>query len=78
MPIALAALAPGSVRLAGELADTWAPFLWARSRVGEGRALLGEGGGGWNCEDMVPLSSSIHNESRAAIFCGNDARADNG
>jgi alkanesulfonate monooxygenase SsuD/methylene tetrahydromethanopterin reductase-like flavin-dependent oxidoreductase (luciferase family) len=41
--IALAALAPGSVRLAGELADAWSPFLWARSRVGEGRALLEEG-----------------------------------
>jgi alkanesulfonate monooxygenase SsuD/methylene tetrahydromethanopterin reductase-like flavin-dependent oxidoreductase (luciferase family) len=43
VPIVLAALAPGSVRLAGELADAWAPFLWARSRLDEGRALLGEG-----------------------------------
>jgi len=43
VPIALAALSPGSVRLAGELADVWAPFLWARSRLGEGRALLDEG-----------------------------------
>ncbi len=43
VPIVLAALAPGSVRLAGELADAWAPFLWARSRLGEGRALLDEG-----------------------------------
>ncbi len=43
VPLALAALAPGSVRLAGELADAWAPFLWARSRLGEGRALLAEG-----------------------------------
>jgi alkanesulfonate monooxygenase SsuD/methylene tetrahydromethanopterin reductase-like flavin-dependent oxidoreductase (luciferase family) len=43
VPILLAALAPGSVRLAGELADGWTPFLWARSRIGEGRALLQDG-----------------------------------
>lgn len=43
VPILLAALAPGSVRLAGELADGWIPFLWARSRVAEGKALLEEG-----------------------------------
>jgi len=43
VPIVLAALSPGSIRLAGELADRWAPFLWARSRVNEGRALLGDG-----------------------------------
>jgi alkanesulfonate monooxygenase SsuD/methylene tetrahydromethanopterin reductase-like flavin-dependent oxidoreductase (luciferase family) len=43
VPILLAALAPGSVRLAGELADGWAPFLWARSRIGDGRALLHDG-----------------------------------
>ena len=43
VPILVAALAPRSVRLAGELADGWVPFLWARSRLGEGRALLEEG-----------------------------------
>ena len=43
VPIALAALAPASIRLAGELADAWLPFLWARSRLDEGRALLVEG-----------------------------------
>ena len=43
VPISLAALAPASVRLAGELADHWLPFLWARSRLGDGRALLAEG-----------------------------------
>jgi alkanesulfonate monooxygenase SsuD/methylene tetrahydromethanopterin reductase-like flavin-dependent oxidoreductase (luciferase family) len=43
VPIALAALAPASVRLAGELADDWLPFLWARSRLDDGRALLAEG-----------------------------------
>jgi alkanesulfonate monooxygenase SsuD/methylene tetrahydromethanopterin reductase-like flavin-dependent oxidoreductase (luciferase family) len=43
VPLVLAALSPGSIRLAGELADAWAPFLWARSRVEDGRALLQEG-----------------------------------
>jgi alkanesulfonate monooxygenase SsuD/methylene tetrahydromethanopterin reductase-like flavin-dependent oxidoreductase (luciferase family) len=43
IPILVAALAPRSVRLAGELADEWLPFLWARSRLSEGRELLAEG-----------------------------------
>jgi alkanesulfonate monooxygenase SsuD/methylene tetrahydromethanopterin reductase-like flavin-dependent oxidoreductase (luciferase family) len=43
VPIVLAALSPGSIRLAGELADGWVPFLWARSRLHEGRALLQDG-----------------------------------
>jgi len=43
VPIMLAALAPASVRLAGELADEWVPFLWARSRMDDGRALVTEG-----------------------------------
>jgi alkanesulfonate monooxygenase SsuD/methylene tetrahydromethanopterin reductase-like flavin-dependent oxidoreductase (luciferase family) len=42
IPISLAALSPGSIRLAGELADAWTPFLWARSRIDEGVALLQE------------------------------------
>jgi alkanesulfonate monooxygenase SsuD/methylene tetrahydromethanopterin reductase-like flavin-dependent oxidoreductase (luciferase family) len=41
VPIALAALSDSSIRLAGELADEWSPFLWARSRLDEGRELLG-------------------------------------
>ena len=43
VPIVLAALSPASIRLAGELADGWVPFLWPRSRVGDGRALLQDG-----------------------------------
>ena len=43
VPILLAGLAPASVRLAGELAEHWLPFLWARSRLADGRALLAEG-----------------------------------
>jgi alkanesulfonate monooxygenase SsuD/methylene tetrahydromethanopterin reductase-like flavin-dependent oxidoreductase (luciferase family) len=42
VPIVLAALAPSSIRLAGELADGWLPFLWARSRLDDGRELLAE------------------------------------
>jgi alkanesulfonate monooxygenase SsuD/methylene tetrahydromethanopterin reductase-like flavin-dependent oxidoreductase (luciferase family) len=43
VPIVLAALSSGSIRLAGELADGWAPFLWARSRLKDGAALVHEG-----------------------------------
>jgi alkanesulfonate monooxygenase SsuD/methylene tetrahydromethanopterin reductase-like flavin-dependent oxidoreductase (luciferase family) len=43
VPIGLAALSPASIRLAGELADEWAPFLWARSRMQDGQALVHEG-----------------------------------
>jgi len=43
VPVELAALSPASVRLAGELADAWTPFLWTRSRLPEGRALVHEG-----------------------------------
>ena len=43
VPVELAALSPASVRLAGELADGWTPFLWARSRLSDGIALVREG-----------------------------------
>ncbi len=43
LPIHLAGLAPETIRLAGEVADGWIPFLYPRSRLAEGRALLGEG-----------------------------------
>jgi alkanesulfonate monooxygenase SsuD/methylene tetrahydromethanopterin reductase-like flavin-dependent oxidoreductase (luciferase family) len=43
VPIYLAALAEGSIRLAGELADGWIPFLYPRSRLATGAALLAEG-----------------------------------
>lgn len=43
IPIVLGALSPASIRLTGELADQWLPFLWARSRLADGRALLAEG-----------------------------------
>lgn len=43
VPIYLAGLSAETVRLAGELADGWMPFLYPRSRLGEGIAVLGEG-----------------------------------
>lgn len=43
IPLALAALGPQAVRLAGELADAWAPFLLPRSGLKDGIRLLEEG-----------------------------------
>jgi alkanesulfonate monooxygenase SsuD/methylene tetrahydromethanopterin reductase-like flavin-dependent oxidoreductase (luciferase family) len=43
IPIQLAALGPEAVRLAGELADAWIPFLLPRSGVKDGMRLLEEG-----------------------------------
>jgi alkanesulfonate monooxygenase SsuD/methylene tetrahydromethanopterin reductase-like flavin-dependent oxidoreductase (luciferase family) len=43
IPIQMAALGPESVRLTGELADAWYPFLLPHSGVKEGMRLLGEG-----------------------------------
>jgi len=43
VPIYLAGLSPETVRLAGELADGWIPFLYPRSRLRDGIALLHEG-----------------------------------
>lgn len=43
VPILLAALTDESVRLAGELADGWLPFLYPRRCLAQGVALLREG-----------------------------------
>jgi alkanesulfonate monooxygenase SsuD/methylene tetrahydromethanopterin reductase-like flavin-dependent oxidoreductase (luciferase family) len=43
LPIFLAALADRSLRLAGEVADGWLPFLYPRGRLEQGMALLREG-----------------------------------
>jgi alkanesulfonate monooxygenase SsuD/methylene tetrahydromethanopterin reductase-like flavin-dependent oxidoreductase (luciferase family) len=42
-PIFLAALTDESVRLAGEVADGWLPFMYPRRCLAQGRALLREG-----------------------------------
>jgi alkanesulfonate monooxygenase SsuD/methylene tetrahydromethanopterin reductase-like flavin-dependent oxidoreductase (luciferase family) len=57
--IYLAALAPSSVRLAGELADHWLPFLWARSRLPDGRALLAEGEAAAERSTATGVSASV-------------------
>ena len=59
IPIVLAALAPASVRLAGELADHWLPFLWARSRIPDGRALLAEGEAAAEGSTATGVSASV-------------------
>ena len=59
VPILLAALAPASVRLAGELADHWLPFLWARSRLPDGRALLAEGEAAAEDSTATGVSASV-------------------
>jgi len=43
IPIQMAALGPEAVRLTGELADAWYPFLLPRSGVKDGMRLLEEG-----------------------------------
>jgi alkanesulfonate monooxygenase SsuD/methylene tetrahydromethanopterin reductase-like flavin-dependent oxidoreductase (luciferase family) len=40
VPLALAAHTPEAIRIAGGLADEWAPSPWPRSKLAEGRALL--------------------------------------
>ncbi len=51
VPIGLASMSPPGIRLAGELADRWLPFLWPRSRLTEGRRLVEEGAAG---RDRLP------------------------
>jgi alkanesulfonate monooxygenase SsuD/methylene tetrahydromethanopterin reductase-like flavin-dependent oxidoreductase (luciferase family) len=76
IPILLAALAPSSVRLAGELADQWLPFLWARSRLRDGRALLAEGEAAGERSTAtgvaasVPLAIAQDDETASQIAAG--------
>jgi alkanesulfonate monooxygenase SsuD/methylene tetrahydromethanopterin reductase-like flavin-dependent oxidoreductase (luciferase family) len=75
VPIALAALSPASVRLAGELADAWMPFLWARSRIAEGKELLAEGEARGDSSSTqvrvsVPLAIGPDEETAHAIAAG--------
>jgi alkanesulfonate monooxygenase SsuD/methylene tetrahydromethanopterin reductase-like flavin-dependent oxidoreductase (luciferase family) len=69
VPILLAALAPASIRLAGELADQWLPFLWARSRLSDGRNLLAEG------EARAESSSSTAVSASVPLAIGEDEEA---
>jgi alkanesulfonate monooxygenase SsuD/methylene tetrahydromethanopterin reductase-like flavin-dependent oxidoreductase (luciferase family) len=59
VPIYLAGLADATVRLAGEVADGWIPFLYPRSRLPEGVALLREGAARAGRADLPRLAPSI-------------------
>jgi alkanesulfonate monooxygenase SsuD/methylene tetrahydromethanopterin reductase-like flavin-dependent oxidoreductase (luciferase family) len=69
VPILVAALAPRSVRLAGELADEWLPFLWARSHLGQGRELVEEG------EALAPASRPTTVTASVPVALGEDEEA---
>lgn len=69
VPIGLASMSPPGIRLAGELADRWLPFLWPRPRLGEGRRLLAEGtiaGGRDEVPAVCPAVPLAVGEDRAA------------
>jgi alkanesulfonate monooxygenase SsuD/methylene tetrahydromethanopterin reductase-like flavin-dependent oxidoreductase (luciferase family) len=55
IPVHLAGLGPRAVRLAGELADAWYPFLLPRSGLPDGVKLLQEGA--MDADRPVPLVS---------------------
>jgi alkanesulfonate monooxygenase SsuD/methylene tetrahydromethanopterin reductase-like flavin-dependent oxidoreductase (luciferase family) len=54
LPIHLAALGDGMTRLAGELADAWAPFMYPRSHLEAGLIQLREGARRGGHPDRVP------------------------
>jgi alkanesulfonate monooxygenase SsuD/methylene tetrahydromethanopterin reductase-like flavin-dependent oxidoreductase (luciferase family) len=57
VPIYLAALGDQSVRLAGELADGWSPFIYPRSRLAAGIERLREGATLAGHPDRLPVVS---------------------
>jgi alkanesulfonate monooxygenase SsuD/methylene tetrahydromethanopterin reductase-like flavin-dependent oxidoreductase (luciferase family) len=59
LPMYVAGLAPASVRLTGELADGWLPFLFPRSQLVEGDRLLREGAARTNPGRAVPICPVI-------------------
>jgi alkanesulfonate monooxygenase SsuD/methylene tetrahydromethanopterin reductase-like flavin-dependent oxidoreductase (luciferase family) len=59
IPIHLAGLSDATVRLAGELADGWIPFLFPRSRLADGLASLKEGAVRAGRPDLPALCPSV-------------------
>lgn len=57
VPIYLAALGDQSVRLAGELADGWSPFMYPRSRLAQGIEQLAKGAAQGGHPDRLPIIS---------------------
>lgn len=71
VPIYMAALAPASVRLAGEMADGWLPFLFPRSRIQDGLRLLREGAARSDPDRSIRICPTI---PTAVADNGGDAR----
>jgi alkanesulfonate monooxygenase SsuD/methylene tetrahydromethanopterin reductase-like flavin-dependent oxidoreductase (luciferase family) len=74
VPIYLAALGDASVRLAGELADGWVPFIYPRRCLAEGVARLREGAARGDHPERVPVVSP----SVPAVVSDDPARAREG
>jgi alkanesulfonate monooxygenase SsuD/methylene tetrahydromethanopterin reductase-like flavin-dependent oxidoreductase (luciferase family) len=55
VPILLAALGPDSIRLCGELADSWGPFLFPASALKDGVRLLANGAVGRAVPQVCPF-----------------------
>ena len=74
LPIYLAALGDASVRLAGELADGWSPFIYPRRCLAEGVERLREGAERGGHPERVPIVSP----SVPAVVAGDPAKAREG
>ena len=74
LPIHIAALGDAMTRLAGELADAWAPFLYPRSQLGVGVERLREGATRGGHPDRLP---EVH-PTVPAVVADTDARARDG
>ncbi len=74
LPIYLAALGAASVRLAGELADGWTPFIYPRRCLGHGVERLREGAARGGHPERVPLVSP----SVPAVVADDPAKAREG
>jgi alkanesulfonate monooxygenase SsuD/methylene tetrahydromethanopterin reductase-like flavin-dependent oxidoreductase (luciferase family) len=59
VPIGLASMSAPGIRLAGELADRWLPFLWPRPRFEDGRRLLEEGAARRGRDGVPTISASV-------------------
>jgi alkanesulfonate monooxygenase SsuD/methylene tetrahydromethanopterin reductase-like flavin-dependent oxidoreductase (luciferase family) len=59
VPIALAAITPPSIRLAGELADQWLPFLLPPAAIDAGRELMASAGSAAGRTDATTVTASV-------------------
>jgi alkanesulfonate monooxygenase SsuD/methylene tetrahydromethanopterin reductase-like flavin-dependent oxidoreductase (luciferase family) len=74
LPIYLAALGDGSIRLAGELADGWSPFMYPRRELAHGVERLREGAARGGHPARIPVVSP----SVPAVVSNDPARAREG